>query len=503
MNPQYGVQSQMLEANQFPQTTPYATGQQIAEDDTGPRKMVDTVADATFNLNKILSDTITSNKYFLSLISDYPHFEQVLDVIRDECTHLDVFEPGKSHNPSVAFCCMYRLCMMQLDVGQLNFMLRHKNVMIRCVALLYLRCVGEPKQLFDWCERHLEDDTEFTPKPGGRPTTVAKWLLDLICSTQYCDTTLKRVAIPLVKTFEKKAMQILVRKERLEKLRKYLRVQFKCKAKWTDGNIYDAQIEEVMENRNFFVTYTEYGNQEEIPITDFVLDSVMDSLRQESASGNGPGSGSGSAAGGSREERKKKSRSRSRTRSRGRDKKKRSRSRSRSRDRKDKKRSRSRERERDRDRNSSRRDRDRGDRPRSRSASREKESKSVDSLFAMSYEEEVDRKLQEKWNSAKSNAVSSDGVYCPKNITSYKKSLSKQFKGGAIIDEVNKKLDIPDDGAPRHGSYGRGGDGRQYSRRSPSPLMQKKRELTQEQKRAQAQLFYKYGDAAAKRPAGQ
>jgi len=34
--------------------------------------------------------TITSSPYFLSLLSDYQTFESVIDVIRDECVHVEV-----------------------------------------------------------------------------------------------------------------------------------------------------------------------------------------------------------------------------------------------------------------------------------------------------------------------------------------------------------------------------------------------------------------------------
>ncbi len=112
-----------------------------AEEERG--KLVPTTADATYNLNRILAGTITSSDYFLSLLSEYDTFEKVMDVIRDECTHLEAFEPGKANLPSVAFwsphctshrhththththSCMYKLFMLKLDVPQMNFMLRY------------------------------------------------------------------------------------------------------------------------------------------------------------------------------------------------------------------------------------------------------------------------------------------------------------------------------------------------------------------------------------------
>jgi hypothetical protein len=84
-------------------------------------------------------------------MTEYPTFEQTIEVIRNECVHLEAFEPGKAHDPSVAFCCIFRLCSMKLDVPQMNVMLRHKVALIRCVGLLFLRIAGDVKNLMNWC----------------------------------------------------------------------------------------------------------------------------------------------------------------------------------------------------------------------------------------------------------------------------------------------------------------------------------------------------------------
>jgi pre-mRNA-splicing factor 38B len=440
---------------------PVATSRPQAPAVEARGKLVPTTANATYNLNSILASTISASEYFLSLLSEYESFESVLEVIRDECTHLDAFERGKAQMPSTAFCCMYKFFMMKLDVPQMNIMLRHKNVYVRGVALLYLRNIGEPSQLMGWCEPHLEDETMFTASSDSdRKISVGDWLLRLVTEQKVCGTVLRRIPVTVVKEFDRKGLEIQIKRERAEKKRRYIKKGLKCRAKWTDNNVYDCVVDEVLDNGMFRVTYTEYGNEEEIAVTDFEAASI-------------PKDGA--------KDRKKRSRSRDKDRRR----------RSRSRDRDRRRRSRSRGRERD------RRDRRKRSRSRSRSTDRKKRSESEASDQELSLEEEIELRLKKKRENERSSAVSSDGKYC-NTIVSYKKSLSKQFKGGQTYETTNKKLDLPD-AHPRGAYRSRDRDrDRDRRRRSPSPPMPKKKELTHAQKQKAAELLARYGEQRTK-----
>lgn len=128
------------------------------------RKLVPTTHNSTYNLNSIYASTITGSEYFQQLLSDYPNFEDIVDVIYNECTHLEPFEPGKARLPSVAFCCIYRFFLMKLDYRQVGTLLNHKDsIFIRGCGFLYLRCIGEAKELITWFAPHLSDKTEFSP----------------------------------------------------------------------------------------------------------------------------------------------------------------------------------------------------------------------------------------------------------------------------------------------------------------------------------------------------
>jgi len=109
-------------------------------------------------------------------------------------------------------------------------------------------------------------------------------------------------------------------------------------------------------------------------------------------------------------------------------------------------------------------------------------------------EEEVEAQLKKIRESERVRATTGDGKYCAQ-IVSYKKLLSKQFRGGETFDTTNKKLDLPDAHPSRHSDRD---DWRRERdrRRSRSPSPYKKKELTHEQKIKQAELLARYGDAS-------
>jgi hypothetical protein len=359
------------------------------------------------------------------------------------------------------------------------------------VALLYLRCIGEPKDLMGWCEPHLEDDTPFAPTADKtRLQSIGDWLLKMTVDHRYGVTVLRRIPVPVVRAFERKGLELEVKADFAEKARNLMVRGLRCRARFTEDNgFYDVVIEEVLDNGRFAVTYSEYGNQEEIGATDFDLGSLRP--KQESSSRGGGEDDAGGGSSRSRSKDRKRSRSRSRERDRARD--------------NDKKRSRSSDRRGGRDDRGSGRGR-RDDRDGGRSGrGREGRGNGGGGEEEMTWEQEVERRIHQKREAEKSSAVSSDGRYCSQ-IISYKKSLSKQFLGGSILEQTNKKLDLPDS-HPRGGSGGVGGPGAgMYSRprrrdrreRSPSPEIIKKKELTREQKQQQTKLLERYGEQKTK-----
>lgn len=248
------------------------------------RKLVPTSVNTTYNLNQIYAGTISSSEYFQQLLTEYPTFEDIVDVIYNECTHLEPFEPGKARLPSVAFCCLYRFFLMKLDHKQMGTLLNHKDsIYIRGVGFLYLRCIGEYKDLLGWFAPHLLDKTEFVPGQDGKKVRFGEYLLNMVLEHNYYGTILRRTPVPVIREFERQGMEIEIRRERAHKNRPYLKKKTLCRAKWSDGVVYDCQIDEPLENGNFLVTFTEYGNQDEVHIEDIQFDKKKAHLEAKAA----------------------------------------------------------------------------------------------------------------------------------------------------------------------------------------------------------------------------
>jgi len=180
---------------------------------------------------------------------------------------------------------------------------------------LYLRCIGDTATLLKYCEPHLEDETMFraVSDANSRMMSVSDWLLSCVTDHKYYGTVLRRIPVPVVRAFERKGVEIQVKKERGERIRKFLTKGLRCRARWTDGQVYDAIIQQVLETGKYLVLYTEYGNEEEICVGDFEVDSVMKA--DESKRSPSPER---------RDRKRSRDRSRSRSRSRSRDRDKRS-----------------------------------------------------------------------------------------------------------------------------------------------------------------------------------
>ncbi len=142
---------------------------------------------------------------------------------------------------------------------------------IRGIGFLYLRYVAEPKTLWEWFAPYLDDSQEFAP--GGDKTvrkTMGEFLRGLISELNYYGTILRRIPVPVQREFKKRLLALELQKARAKQNEKYrhtLKVGSKVICEYSeDGLFYDAVIEECLPGGRFFVTYTAYGNQEEVSI---------------------------------------------------------------------------------------------------------------------------------------------------------------------------------------------------------------------------------------------
>lgn len=436
---------------------------QVRQEPEHERKYVPMTVNQVYNLNPLLAGQITSSEYFKQLLQDYPTFENIVDVLYEECTHLEPLEPGKARKPSVAFCCLYRFFLMKLDARQLSHLVQHRDSpYIRGVGFLFLRCVVDAKELATWVEPHLGDQTTFFPSSNReKKSTLGNYVHKLFQEIKYYDTTLRRVAIPVARQLERKSMELQIIRERAEALRPFFKINTICKARWAhDNKVYKGRIDDLLDNGNFLVTFVDFGNSDECEIVDLELDESQpqpepepeersESRRGRSGSGSRSRSRSRSDSRGRKRRDKHKSKKRSRDRDRDRrsdrdrdrDRRSRDKDRDRRSDRKDRDRRSDRDRDRRSDRDRDRRDRKRGRskspdgkdrrRSRSRSGGRRTRDKRAPApaprrppVPTMSLQDEIEMRLGKKRETDRSKAVCGDGVYA-RLPTGYKKALGE------------------------------------------------------------------------------
>jgi len=243
----------------------------VEYDENGQRKgkkRLEMVCDRFYNMNEISVKNILTAEYFKGLYA-LKTYHEVIDEAHNKVKQLEAFSQGQSRMPSTAFCLLYKLFLMRLTLKQIRGMLSKKDSpYVRGLGFLYLRFVCEPKQLWDWYEPFFDDPQVFTPSTDqSRKMTMGEYAWFLLSEHNYFGYILKRLPIPLVREWQVKyAERQLQQKiaEENEKFRDDLQVGTKVLALYSeDGKYYDAVISRVLDNGNFLITYSEYGNSEE------------------------------------------------------------------------------------------------------------------------------------------------------------------------------------------------------------------------------------------------
>lgn len=400
----------------------------------------------------------------------YKRFDDIVDEIRAKVDHLQPFMLGKSQLPSTGYCLLYKLFVMKVTIQQLKSLIaRKQNPYVRGIGFLFLRYTAPSKSLFEWCKPHLDDEQLFAPAGGidKKMVKMCVFLEGILTDMRYYGTNLPRIPMLIEKDIKIHFLMIEKKRERARQnshIAKYLVEGTRVKAEWSqDKQWYDAIIEQVLGNDWYLVTFTEYGNQEEVDIGCIKLVDENGNIEEIGSDDR------------KRDKSSRRSRSRSRDR-RGRDRRRsgsrsRSRRRSRSSSRKRHRRSRSRTPSSDKDRRSDRSDR----------GSRSGKAETVEDIEA-----ELRRREMEK-------ATVSSGKSYATRPTSYKTSLSLLATGKTERAVPRARSRSP----PRPSS--RRGDP-PPRRRSPSPP--RKKEPSHAEKMRSMQLKMQYGDATASKSYG-
>ena len=137
----------------------------------------------------------------LSLLSHHP--QAVIDQIYYDVTDVEPWLSSTARGPSSAFVLLYRLHTLTPTVHHIHTLLTHTDSpYIRAVGFLYLRYAGNPRSLWGWCERYVEDGEEFAPSPGGRVVTIGAFVRDLLLSHFYFETLFPRMPKPVADEVE-------------------------------------------------------------------------------------------------------------------------------------------------------------------------------------------------------------------------------------------------------------------------------------------------------------
>jgi len=118
---------------------------------------------------------------------------------------------------------------------------------------------------YEWIEPFLSDDTILSPfADSKRSITFQEFVTDLFSENKYFPTTvLRRIPASVLSKIEYKNTERDVFRERCERGRKYIRRGTKCKCKYGDDGVdYDIEVNDILPNKNFLVTYVEYPEQQ-------------------------------------------------------------------------------------------------------------------------------------------------------------------------------------------------------------------------------------------------
>jgi len=205
-----------------------------------------------------------------------------LNEAKEKISHLEPWAKGIQRMPSTAFCILFRLFQIGLHRGHVETLLAQSSAYVRCLAYLYLRYVCHPSDLWNWCEIGLKEDVDDKLiLCGDTASTVANWLQSLLTDQKYYGTILPRIPIKIEREIKVKLILLEESRNRAKinttKLHCFLpgtKVRAIYADQETEPAFFDAQIDR-QDNKSkvpkFFVTFTEYGNQELVWIGEIEL----------------------------------------------------------------------------------------------------------------------------------------------------------------------------------------------------------------------------------------
>ncbi|GJQ11399.1 hypothetical protein GpartN1_g3190.t1 [Galdieria partita] len=147
---------------------------------------------------------------------------QPMDEIYNQVSYLEPWVAGKGvGTPSSAFCLLYKLFTLKLSVKQIRALLRHKDSpYIRALGFMYLRFGVDPRELWSWFEPYLQDEEPIVLKYNSQPTSIGKFVRDLLSKPKFFDVVLPRIPVTVQREMEKQLNERFPEDSKIVKKRK-------------------------------------------------------------------------------------------------------------------------------------------------------------------------------------------------------------------------------------------------------------------------------------------
>ena len=138
----------------------------------------------TYNIETVLRKNIVDSEYWRNTCAKLQTWEEIVDQIFYDVDHVEPWMSGNARGASSAFGLLYRLAQIQPSEEQVEALLTHEDsCYIRAVGrplvctrtpgettqqaelqvgFLYLRYVGDPKQLWSWLRPYVRDPQVYS-----------------------------------------------------------------------------------------------------------------------------------------------------------------------------------------------------------------------------------------------------------------------------------------------------------------------------------------------------
>uniref|UniRef100_A0A914Z4S6 Pre-mRNA-splicing factor 38 n=1 Tax=Panagrolaimus superbus TaxID=310955 RepID=A0A914Z4S6_9BILA len=178
----------------------------------------------TMNLNPLVLENIVQSTYYKNFLSEVTTFQQIVDEVYYNVSHLEPWERGTRRMQGVsgmcggvrgvgaggvistAFCLLYKLFTLRLTRKQLVSMVNStQSVYLRGMGFIYARYTQPPADLWSWLSPYLDDDEEIDPRSGGGDMmTIGQFSRTLFQKLDWYGTLFPRIPIPIQKDIDQK-----------------------------------------------------------------------------------------------------------------------------------------------------------------------------------------------------------------------------------------------------------------------------------------------------------